>query len=94
MDISTLHGIVGRFGGLVDFDAGGTKMPGVVPGVTWLLRAQFYARESAQLCINTLDGHILDPAMPVKVVCIFDATDLRAGHSIVSPPPVEAENPR
>eukprot|EP00974_Lingulodinium_polyedra_P115537 11155706-Lingulodinium_polyedra.AAC.1 len=32
--------------------------------------------------------------MPVKVVCIFDVTDLRVGHSIVSPPPVEAEDPK
>eukprot|EP00974_Lingulodinium_polyedra_P024724 2392690-Lingulodinium_polyedra.AAC.1 len=69
-------------------------MPGVKPGVSWVLRAQFYARESAKLCVGTLGGHILDPEMPVLVAFIFDIADLRAGHSIAAFPPVEAEDPK
>eukprot|EP00974_Lingulodinium_polyedra_P026363 2543593-Lingulodinium_polyedra.AAC.1 len=68
---------MGRFGELVDFDVGASTIPGVIPGVSWVSRVQFYARESARMCVESWGGHILDPNIPYVVTCIFDADDMR-----------------
>eukprot|EP00974_Lingulodinium_polyedra_P048746 4681595-Lingulodinium_polyedra.AAC.1 len=87
VDLVKLHAIIGRFGELIDFDGGGDAGPSeqLIKG-NWVLRAQFYRRESAQLCIDTLNGHILDTTIPTLVRCTFDDKDLRAGQSAPEPP--------
>eukprot|EP00974_Lingulodinium_polyedra_P130272 11213214-Lingulodinium_polyedra.AAC.1 len=59
----------------------------------WAFRVQFYSRDSAQLCADTLHGHILDVSIPTVVHCVFDTVDIRAGQTLPGPPPVETIDP-
>eukprot|EP00974_Lingulodinium_polyedra_P054119 5203963-Lingulodinium_polyedra.AAC.1 len=58
------------------------------------LRVQFYSRDSAQLCVDTLHGHILDISIPNVVHCLFDTVDIRAGQTLPGPPPIDTIDPK
>eukprot|EP00974_Lingulodinium_polyedra_P010163 976160-Lingulodinium_polyedra.AAC.1 len=60
--------MVGRCGELIDFDGAGDRVPAeMLDSGEWALRVQFYSRDSALLCADTLHGHILDVSIPTVV---------------------------